>query len=665
MSGSILVCAGLLLPILQEPQPESVATPELPAPPEYTAMGDPDALSYATMLERLHDYRWMLFAPREGEKVETTDLVLEPGQVQRISLTEAGAVSHLWLSSQMGKVRFYVDGATTPTLDWDLEKFAVEGVPEYLPYPMSVPLGLGWDVHLPLPFATSMDVEFEASADYGMAVQLDVRRFGKGVSFDSVSEASLKASLENILEVARIVREGEHPVSTVSPDPFKVGAVRVKELDEVTGTSGEFFWFFGGKGMVRWVELTFIHKEGPAPVAEMLRGLELRVEHHLEKPLDQGKVLFRVPLGDFFGTAHGANPFQSHMVGFNAETGTFHMRLPIPFEEGMRLVITSEYEEYARLGVRVGLDLYNPESELPPMRLHAGWKRAREVGAPIAATLKVNGPAHLAGYTLETTSPSLQPMGHAGAFRFADYWTAPAPGAFQHVTRRDGPLGYGRNNMVRTFALDAPSGADGLVFHPGVVFPEADGPTDYSVLAWFYAPEDTKHSMQTLYPYEQRIPSPLPEAKFLLVEDAMEAEAAPGVNLTEGCTYDVKTVIDATQRWSRLQFAHFQPTKASDLVAFPFALHASGKYTIHAQFAKGEGYGKFEVLIDGRVVGEVVDGAGEGLTPGGEMEITTMRMMARNDHSLALRSLDGKAIGIDYFRVVPVKSASEGAQDNE
>ncbi|MGB0952068.1 MAG: DUF2961 domain-containing protein [Planctomycetota bacterium] len=664
MSGSILVYAGLLLPIFQEQQPEA-ANPEQPALPTVSAMGDPDDLSYSTMLERMHDYRWMLFAPREGEKVETTDLVLEPGQIQRVSLTDAGAISHLWISSQMGKVRFYVDGATTPTLNWDLQEFAKSGVPEYLPYPMSVPLGLGWDVHLPLPFANSMEVEFEAPADFGLAVQLDVRRFGKGVRIDSVSEQLLTDSLDVIKEVARIVREGENPKSLAVPDPFKVGAARKKELHGQPGTSGDYSWHIGGKGMVRWMEITFIHKEAPAPVAEMLRGLELRLEHHTKEPLVEGETMFRVPLGDFFGSAHGANPFQSYLIGFDAQTNTFRLRLPIPFEDGIRIVVSSEFEKAARFGVRAGLDLYHIDSEMPPMRLHAGWKRAREVGKPQAATLKVDGPAHLAGYTFETTSPSLQPMGHTGAFRFADYWTAQTPGAFQHVTRRDGPLGYGRNGMIRTFALDAPSGAEGLEFHPGIVFPEADGPTDYSALAWFYAPEGTQHSMQTLYPYEQRIPAPLPEAKFLLVEDAMEAEAAPGVSLSEGCTYEVKTVIDPAVRWSRLQFAHFQPTKASDLVAFPFALHESGKYTIHAQFAKGEGYGQFEVLVDGRVIGEIVDGAGEGLTPGGEMEITTMRMMARNDHSLALRSLDGKAIGIDYFRIVPVKPKSEGEPANE
>lgn len=656
MSGSFLVCAGLLCSLSQEP------AADLQQP---SAMAAPEVLPYSTMLEWLHDYRWMIMEPRKGEGVESQTLILDPGAIQRIELEGPGAVSHLWLSSQEGKIRIYVDGADQPTLNWDLVAFAEHGMPQYLPNPLALPLGLGWDVHLPLPFASSMAVEFEAPAHLGMKVQLDVRDFGEGVVFDSVSEASLLKDLAQIERVAEIIRTGERPPSQVKPDPFKVGATRTQEVNPETGVSGEFFWFFRGKGMVRWLEITFIHKEGPAPVEEMLRGLKLRLEHHVEKPLQHGKVLLEVPLGDLFGSSLGANPFQSYAVGLDAQTGTFHLRLPIPFEDGMRLVITSDFPEYARLGARIGLDVYEEDADLPPLRLHAGWMRARETGSPKGATLRIDGPAHIAGYTLASTSPSLQPMAQTGAFAFADFWTSPAPGAYQHVTRRDGPLGYGHNSMVRTFGLDAPSSADGLSFHPGVVFPEADGPTDYSAFAWFYALEDTKYSMSTQYPLEQRMPPELPKAKFLIAEGAMEAEEAPGVSLSEGSAIEVKTVIDTSQRWSRLQFTHFQPSKASDMIVFPFALNQSGKYAIHAQLAKGEAYGQCELLVDGRAVGMVFSGEGEGLTPSGELEITTMRMMARNDHSLALRSLDGKAIGIDYFRIVPVKPKSEGAQDSK
>lgn len=644
MSGSFLVCAGLLLPLIQEP------SLDLQQP---SAMAAPESVSYSGMLDRLHDYRWMLELPREGEGVANHQLVVEAGNTERLKLEGPGVISHLWMSSQLGRVRLYVDGATEPTLDWDLSAFATEGMPSYLPYPLAMPLGLAWDTHLPLPFTKSMEVEFVAHADYGLTAQVDVRDLGKGVVFSSVSEADLVKASAEIERVATILREGKSPKTMIDPAPFKVGATRKQALNPETGAAGEYFWHFQGEGIVRWLELSFIHKENPAPVEEMLRGLMFRVEMGVAKPLDSGEVVFEVPLGDLFGSTLGANPFRSYMVGLDAETGTFHLRLPIPYQEGMKIVISSPFEKYARFGMRAGLDENQTEAAMPPMRLCAGWKRAREEGAAKGAGLKVDGPAHLAGFAMGATSPSLRPILHSGTFAFADYWSVPAPGAFQHVTRRDGPLGFGRNAMVRSFGLDAPSSSQALEFDPGITFPAGNGPTDYTTMAWFYAPLGTSHSMSQEYPLEQRVPPPLPEAEFLIAKGAMEAEEARGVQLSEGCGYEVKTVLDTSQRWSRLQFAHFSATKASDSFLMPFALGASGKYTLFAQFAKGEGYGQFEILIDGRVVGEPLDCSGEGLIPSGELELATLRMMARNDHTLSFRSLDGKPIGLDYVRIVP------------
>ena len=62
-------------------------------------------------------------------------------------------------------------------------------------------------------------------------------------------------------------------------------------------------------------------------------------------------------------------------------------------------------------------------------------------------------------------------------------------------------------------------------------------------------------------------------------------------------------------------------------------------------------------LLDGKPVGEPIDCSGEGLAPGGEILLVEMRMMARADHAVSLRSVDGKAIGVDYLRFekVPAK----------
>lgn len=653
MFGIPIVCASLVLPLLQEAAPPAPADAQDSQP----AM---EVLAYSTMLERLHDYRWMVLMPRHGEGVLARDLVAQPGRTMRLEIAGPAAFTRLWFSSPSGVVHFYVDGAEEPSLSWDLAQCASGNGPAYLTPPLALALGNSWESHLPLPFAESMVMEYTPSGTAGVRVQLDIRNFGEALQFASVSESLLAENQAAIERVAEILTTGERPTTMVKPDPFKAGSARYFEMTpEMTNNMGEYTWALLGRGMVRWIELRFIHQVAPAEVEEMLRSLEMRVELHVDNLAGSGEEIFRVPLGDFFGSAPGAHPLNSYPMGLDGRTGTFHFRLPIPFEDGMRIVLSSDLEEYARFTMSIGLDIFGAEGVMPPMRLHSGFVRAREQGASEATTLQIEGPAHLAAYSLSTTSSALQPMAQHGPFAYVDYLGGPMLAGFSHLPLRTGPMGFGDTSMLRVFGLEAPSSLHGINFSPQVTFPEGD-PTEVSATAWFYAPEGTKHSMDRVYPVEQRQPAAKPKAEFLIAKDALEAEAAQGLRMSEGTSIQVHSVLDPTQRWSQLQFLEWSTNEAQTMVAFPFALGVSGKYRLFAQFAKGEQYGTFEVLLDGKKVGEVLDGAAEALVPTGELNLGEHRMMARNDHTLSLRTLDGKHIGIDYFRFEKVEVEQKG-----
>ncbi|MFK5956819.1 MAG: DUF2961 domain-containing protein [Planctomycetota bacterium] len=650
MLGPSLLCASLLMAFPQEPPPESSLLPS-PGMMEMKV----DALSYSDLLDRLHDYRWMLEAPRLGEGVHTEDRFVEPGATVRIKMTGPAIVSRLWMSSTLGTVNFYVDASETPTLTWDFAEFAANGIPSYLPSPLGMVLGTSWDSHLPLPFSQSMLVEYTAPKDRGVRLQVDRTDLGEGVVFEPISHALIEANLAHIKRVATIMQSGEKPETTMEHDPFMVGASRKvewKEGDQID--LGEYRWTLLGSGTVRWMELTFIHKTPPAAMEEMLRGLELVVETNFEKLSQRkGDFLFRVPIGDFFGSAPGANPFYSYAVGLNAETGVFHFRLPMAFKKGMSIVVRSDFDAAARFGIRIGLDAYPSSQVRPPLTLHAGWTRAVESGTPKAAELHVDGPARLAGYVLTTTSPSLLPMSQNGAFAFADYASGPVPGGFGQVTHREGPMAFGTISMVRMYGLESPCGADGLNYSPEVSFPDGVK-VDYSALAWWYAEEGSKSSMDRVYPQEQRKPAPTPDPEFFLAAGALEGESAQGLRMTEGTSVAILSVMDFSQRWSRLQLLDWSTDQAEQELVLPISITVSGKYRIHAQFATGEAYGSFIVMVDGKQLGDPIDCSGEGFAPSGEMDLGEVRLIARPDHSITIRSLDGKHVGLDYFRIVPV-----------
>lgn len=651
MLGPSLVCAFLLMPVQQQ-EPSVINVPR-PITGWMTERGD--ALDYPDLLQRTHDYIWMLEAPRPQEAEHFEDHFVEPGSTLTLHWEGPSVISRLWMSSTLGTVNFYVDGSEEPTLTWDFAKFAQDGIPSYLPSPLGMVLGSSWDSHLPLPFNKSMEVTYTAPESTGVRVQVDCTNLGVGVSFPSVSQELLDTHLAEIKRTGEILTNGVKPATNNREDPFMVGMSRyVEPKDTDVMDIGEYRWTLLGKGMVRWMELTFIHKTPPEEVEEMLRNLEFCIEMDFDTVAQRsGNTVFRVPLGDFFGSGPGENPFYSYPVGLDAETGVFHFRMPIPFDHGVSLVVKSSMKEAARFIIRAGLDSYPIDTEMPPMVLHSGWSRGVGQGEAKAVELHVDGPARLAGFVLSSTSPSMTPMTQEGTFAFADYTASPVKGGFGQVTKSEGPGGFGNTSMMRVFGLAAPVGTEELWYSPRVVFPEGIT-VDYSALAWWYAPVEATSSMDSIYPAEQRAPAPAPKPDFFMAQDALEGESAQGMRLTDGTNLTVRDMSDSGQAWSRLAFLEWSTDKADNMLVFPIAIEISGKYQLFAQFAKGEAYGSFAVLADGKQVGEIIDCSGAGFMPSGELNLGELRLMRRPDHTLSLRSTDGKHVGLDYFRLVPV-----------
>lgn len=653
MLGSSLVCAFLLMPLpLQQNEP---SIDHMQRPPTGWLLERSEMLDYPGLLQRTHDYIWMLEAPRPMEGVTTEDRLVEAGETVSLSWNGPSVISRLWMSSTLGTVEFFVDGSEAATLTWDFAEFVKNGNPSYLPSPLGMVLGTSWDSHLPLPFNQSMVVKCTAPESMAVRLQVDCTNLGLGVSFPSVSKELLDRHLVEIKRTGEILTDGITPETNNKRDPFMVGSSRYVEMTpDMVQNMGEYRWTLVGRGMVRWMELTFIHKDAPADVEEMLRGLEFSVEMNFESLAQrEGDVVFRVPLGDFFGSGPGANPFYSYAVGLDAQTGTFHFRMPIPFEKGMSIVVKSPFDEAARFGIRMGLDAYPLDTEMPPLVLQSGWKRAREKGTPKGIDWTVDGPARLAGYMLSVTSPSMQPMTQNGAFAFADYASGPVPGGFGQVTLRNGPGAFGHTSMMRIFGIDAPSSAEGLSFSPDVTFP-GDSMMDYSTLAWWYAPLGSKSSMDGVYPVEQRLAPEIPTPNFFMAKDALEGELAQGLRLTDGTSVAARSFTDPSIQWSSLAFLEWSTDKPHNMLIFPISIKESGKYRLYAQFAKGEDYGSFAVLVGGKQVGENIDCSGEGFMPSGEMDFGELRLMNRPGQTISIRSVDGKHVGVDYFRLVPV-----------
>jgi hypothetical protein len=565
------------------------------------------------------------------------------------------------VSDAVGTVRVFVDDSSQPAIDWELKALFDKRLPGHLSAPLFMKVGDGFVCKIPMPFQESMRVDFSGPVGVGIGGDLAVRRFGEGVKLESLTAETLKANLRPLRYAAQLFRDNTNP-ETLGEAPISwKGGFRFHEPRTEEGADyyyGDFRVPIVGNGVLRWFEIEFHEKLPPEEMREMLRHVTLRLELNTEKSVIVGDVIFELPLGDFLGTTPGMNPFQSHLVGFNEATGVFYFRMPVPFTGGLKISLSSDIRAVTILKTRWGVNKYSSAEEVPPLRLHAGWVRSSATGIPGLAKLDIPSQARLLGYTFSSAAPTAAAQKFRGAFQFLNSWRNPTPMAFEQLTLREGPGSFGHRSALRLFGLDAPTSDKHLVFEPGVQL--ADGlATDYTAFAWWYAPVGSTTSFDVDAPFEKRWPLPMPVANFHSVGGAFECENIDGVLMGAGTTAEVIQSQDQDAKWSRLQFLDWRPTAAEQFINFPFPVGESGKYELYAQFAQGEQYGKLQALVDGRRVGDVIDMSAPNFGPGGEVKVGEIRLMKRLDHKIAFKSVDGKAIGLDYFRFQAMAKPSD------
>jgi hypothetical protein len=660
MAGlSLFLLALLATPSAAAPQDDPASTP-----PAIPGAFDSE-LSFKDLVERTYDPRWMLHAITEGEQVEEQSWSVDGNGHASVSIEGQGAVARIWLAQASGRIRIYADGAEQPSIDWDLDTLLSKRLPAHLNSPLFGQVGHGFVCRIPLPFAKSMRIDFDASAGSVQQGELAIRRFGKGVTVEPLVAGMLEANLRPLRFAAQQLRDNANP-ETVGGTPLSwSGDFRNHTPPTVEGAD----YYYGdlrvpivGNGVLRWFEIEFHDKLPPKEMAAILRGITLRMELNTEKSTVVGDIIFEAPLGDFLGTAPGLNPFQTHLIGYNENTGVFYFRMPVPFTGGLKVSLSSDLPEPTTIKTRWGTNKYAKAEDVPPLRLHSGWARGSykpqpstpatpaQPGIPTAAQLNIPGGARLLGYTFSSTASSAEPQGFHGPFSFVNSWLAKQPLSYEQVTLREGPGSFGNSSALRLFGLDAPTSSEALEFDPGISL-ASSGETSYSALAWWYAPLGSTSSFPTDAPLKERWPLVQPSPTFHMVAGAYECEALDGALMAAGTKTSIVQAASASSLWSRLQYLDWRPTAANQVLNFPFPVEEAGRYELYAQFAKGADYGKVQVLVDGRRLGEVLDFSGSDLEPSGEIKVGELRLMRRLDHKIAFMTTDGKAVGVDYFRL--------------
>ena len=559
-----------------------------------------------------------------------------------------GAIVRGWSAGMAGTMRVILDGADTPIFEGTGYDFLARRSRIFF-----AEAGIDTETgdaliqqdadYLPMPFAKHLRVTYEGKLRDLHFYALEVRRWDEGTAVRTFAKGD--ALREAVPALERAVR------GLVAPAPGPDSQVM------------DFNWLLNPNLLQ---PVPFVRQMAPGKSAA-LTEMRLRVEAEDIEAALRGVVLrisfdghrrpdVLAPLGDFFGTGVGVNPFESLPLSVEPD-GTMICRWVMPFEE--RIMIAFHNTLDVQVPVKGTLRFTDWDWDDRSLHFHAWWRHDPAIDLagkdPIDLTfLRADGKGRLVGVSSILLNPSPTPTpwgnwwGEGDEKIFVDGETYPSflgtgsedyynyswsrPDLFDHPycgqPLDTGPGNSGHVVNYRWHILDDVPFDTSLLFnmelwHHRVVFP-----ISYARMAYWYAQPGGMDDFEMPMMDElvvPRLPTWKPEpilgsanSAFFHPEDLVPEEEGKVDVQTEGAS-------------SRGRVLHWA-ARAGQSIAFPFSVQDDGDYGINIVMRHRPDGAVVRVLLDGEAL-PVDYAGGSGACARGDVEIplTTryvMRMLS-------------------------------------
>ena len=591
------------------------------------------------------------------------------GSILMADIQGPGMINHIWSASPgRGHVKIYLDGSDTPTVDLPFEDFFSRKDPvfdrETLVYKTEASGHNNW---VPIPFQKSCRIVGEK--DWGAYYYFQYVKFPEGTEMPAFS-MPMEYPLLKALDIfhnglLRLGDESDRMDLSKFPgfEPFTLAAGGKKE-----------FTFSGPAAIVAM----FLKPELPQDdlaSRDILRGLTITIYWDgSEKPAVWS------PLGDFFGVTRS----RESCYGFPAsywKSGMFSCNWYMPFRQAKVVITNENAEEVKFTGVNI---LTQPlKKDISAYgRFHAKWHQnaflPEDPNRKIDWTiLKTTGRGRYVGVSLHVDNPRGGWWGEGDEKFFVDGEKFPS----HFGTGSEDYFGYAWSSplrFVRPFhaqptndenkrfivnnrwhITDAVNFQESFSGYIEKYFPD-DRPCLYSATAfWYLAPEGTD-------PYEPVPPDgrishsdaeiiisyPLP-AGGISDRDMMPEDAPPNLGFQYLGGYPDGWV------WEGETHIFWAAKEAGTSVTMRLPAPKAGKYKLSARITTAGDYGIHQFSVNGKNVGEPVDGYSPG-TAAREMEFGIVELR-EGENALTLtvvgknKKSGGYQAGIDFVVLTPVE----------
>ena len=536
---------------------------------------------------------------------------LNEGRTEHVlaDLKGPGTITRFWSANPTNEnvTRFYFDGETEPRLSVPLEAL-FHGETDPFGPAFSYISGTGGNLYYPIPYEDALKITIEeADRPLSLYYEINYRTYIDRVKVKSFNPVEAETWEATQIRVAYALARPEP-----TPMPEESGWY-VQRLTIPPGETTRLPRVNGEKAVYNWSIRVLGTRESqvwddPQRAHNAYRYLVLGVDFDNEKSIE-------TPLGDFFGSAPGVNPYENLFFTVD-ENGWMTSRLMMPFRKSMdfSLTNTGSIPYTVEMNLHIGAYDFTDRS----YHLCAQWGTLTQETWPPFDTnfLNTTGEGKVIGsvYNLSNTVliwwgegdqkifvdgepfPSTFGTGTEDDYGYAYGYNAPFTRPYHAQTRVDGPGSGGHISLNRWYVLDAYPYRRSIQFDQEIWHWMPCEPTWSHVVYWYAKPGSPgPHAVDrtALAPVDLGIRENMLDP---FEGELLAFETAGGVAGTERLA-----------NCSRAEHLVWREAVAGDRMTVHFTVPEAGRYSVELNLAMSPEYGRHRLTVNGAPVEETID----------------------------------------------------------
>jgi hypothetical protein len=589
----------------------------------------------------------------------------EDGKIVMAEMQGPGCIRRIWSAAPGGgHVRIYLDGAGEPAVDLPFSGYFDGKNEPFTRKALCYVASKGWDCFIPIPYQKSCKVV--ADKNWGNYFHFTYTTFPK-----STQVPTFKRELAP--EESAALDEADRFLSHVGSEPA------AKNSGEITVEGRGIELKAGGKSRLEPIQgpraivaiRAKLHLPESPKDRSILRGITLKIAWDNET-----EPSVWAPLGDFFGTAPGANPYTSLPSGLTHD-GLWYSHWYMPFARNAVVELDNDGESDVALTFDVvHAPLAKPIESLG--RFHVKWHRDMfpppEPERAIDWTLlTTQGRGRYCGVMLHVWNPRGGWWGEGDEKFFVDgekfpstfgtgsedyfgyAWSNPELFTRPYHNQTISENNAGHVSVNRWHIVDNVPFQKSFAGYIEKYFPNKK-PTLYDCTVYWYLDPAGK-DLYGPAPMAERLDWPQPEIKR--VNGATEGEKITIIRKTGGKAEE--QAMDAYGgAWSGGAQLWWTGAKPGDKLVLGIGIKQEGQYKLSAQLTKARDYGIVQLYLDDKKLGDPVDLYNPDVIPTGEIDLGKHKLDVRvHKLTVEITGANPKAepaymAGIDYVKLDPV-----------